>query len=104
MAIARATAGLLGDRRIYRDVDGGPMKLVRVFTIVAVWLLLSLVNFGALNGDARAESWYCDDPRRNSAFIMFVALIPGTGSFAAVFTTGLMEHGFSLKINCTSAE
>lgn len=74
--------------------------------IVALWIAVSFLNFGAINADMRVENsrWYCasslgSSPRHEASVEVMLSLLPIAGSMIAVFGTGFCEHGFSWSIS-----
>ena len=70
------------------------------YLIVVAWLLISFFNFGFINAHDRATIHYCSTvtPRESYAASALFALMPIGGTVIAVFATGFMEHGWSLRL------
>jgi TRAP-type mannitol/chloroaromatic compound transport system permease small subunit len=72
------------------------MMKAKIIGIVIVWLLVSFMNFGALNADDRYRYHYTG--RDKAAMEALFALFPVVGTLSAIFTTGFCEYGFSWKV------
>lgn len=78
-----------------------PRKLITIIVIANVLLYVSLCvfNFGAINAHAR-HKYGCFDNREIAGEGMFFSMVPVVGTLIAVFATGFMEHGWTLRIGC----
>jgi len=71
-------------------------------TLIAVaYLLISIFNFGAIN----ARHTWCEgkgiySPRSQMGVSAFFALMPVAGIVIALFGTGFLENGWTLKVTC----
>jgi hypothetical protein len=78
----------------------------KLTAIILLWLVVSVLNFGALNAADRFRFHkYCGDyyqlfARRDAAAEAMISVIPIFGSIVAVTESGFFEHGFSWRIGC----
>lgn len=77
-------------------IVGNMKTMARRNLFVLLYLVVSFLNFGALNADVRTTG--CD--RRGSSVAMAMALLPVIGTAGAIFGTGFFEYGFSWEIGC----
>lgn len=61
---------------------------------VIVWIVVSFINFGALNAKHRSIS----TDRATLALSVYLACCPVIGTVLALFGTGFFEHGLSWRI------